>query len=100
LGNAKRNLIASPRKPNTHKMETNVLVSFSEISERLMSQQQLVKKIEVIMRYQDWNLISLEQLRIRSNRLKEERLKLAKIKAEMYTLVETIILPQWIDEIQ
>ena len=65
-----------------------------------MSQQQLVKKIEVIMRYQDWNLISLEQLRIRSNRLKEERLKLAKIKAEMYTLVETIILPQWIDEIQ
>jgi hypothetical protein len=80
-------------------MKTDVLESFSEISKRLKDQQQLVRKIEIIMRYQDWSLISLEQLRLRSNRLKDERLKLAIIKAEMYTLVETVILPKWVSDI-
>lgn len=80
-------------------MKTDVLESFSEISKRLKDQQQLVRKIEIIMKFQDWNLISMEQLRLRSNRLKDERLKLSIIKAEMYTLVETVILPQWVSDI-
>jgi|GEM_PF-2427913 len=80
-------------------MKTDILESFSEISARLRAQQRMVKKIENIMRFQDWRLVNMHQLRIRSERLKSEQLKLALIKEEMYALAETVILPVWVNEI-
>jgi hypothetical protein len=48
-------------------MKTDILESFSEISARLRAQQRMVRKIENIMRFQDWRLVNMHQLRIRVN---------------------------------
>ena len=80
-------------------MKTDIVESFAEISAKLQAQQALVKKIDTIMKCQDMSLMSMAQLRIRSERLKAERRKLALVKEEMYALVETVILPEWTSEI-
>jgi len=78
---------------------TDILDSFTEISARLKKQRFLVRKIENIMKHQDFTLLNMHQVKLRIERLKEERRKLNLIQEELYVLLETIILPDWVYEI-
>lgn len=78
---------------------TDILDSFTEISARLKKQRFLVRKIENIMKHQDFTLLNMLQIKLRIERLKEERRKLNLIQEELYVLLETIILPDWVYEI-
>lgn len=75
-------------------MLKEVIESFVSISIRLRNQQKLVRKIEMIIRCQDRDLLSEQQHLIRLRRLQDERRNLALIKAELYAVVDTLTMPQ------
>lgn len=71
-----------------------ILESFAQVSLRLRNQQKLVRKIEMIIRAQDRDLINEQQHMIRLRRLVDERKNLALIKEELYSIVDTLTLPE------
>lgn len=71
-----------------------LLDSFAEVSERLLIQQKVVRKIETIIRAQNRDLITEEQHLHRLRILFETRKTLALIKEELYSIVDTLTLPE------
>lgn len=71
-----------------------LLDSFAEVSFRLRNQQKVVRKIEMIIRAQDRDLITEEQHLHRLRILVETRKTLALIKEELYSIVDTLTLPE------
>lgn len=74
-------------------METSILNDFAGLSIKLRNQQKLVRKIEMIIRYQDRDLINEQQHLIRLRRLQDERKTLALVKEEFYSVVDQLTIP-------
>lgn len=63
------------------------------LSDKLRTQQRLVRKIEVILYYQDNRLLNRAQFLFRLKRLRDERRKLNEIRVEFFALLDTLPIP-------
>lgn len=65
-----------------------------KLSEQFILQQKLVRKIEVIMRSQNLDLLTPDQLKFRLNILKMEKQNLNVVKSRFYEVLDTTPLPE------
>ncbi|GEM_PF-6366234 len=63
------------------------------LSNKLRAQQKLVRKIEIILFYQDNRLLNRNQFLFRLKRYKDEKQKLNEIRIEFFALLDKLPIP-------